>query len=48
MVFNDTCTVKENMQEELLPLVLQYKPPFQFAPPAPSDDEEESGNAWVF
>ena len=48
MVFNDTCTVKENMQDKLLPLVLQYKPPFQFAPPAPNDDEEESGNAWVF
>lgn len=48
MVFNDTCVVRENMHDELLPLTLQYKPSFDFHPPVPSDDEEESGNAWVF
>ena len=36
------------MHDELLPLTLQYKPSFDFHPPVPSDDEEESGNAWVF
>ena len=48
MVFDDTCTVKENLHDELLPLVKQYKPPFHFHPMPADDDEEESGNAWVF
>ena len=41
---------KEQMRvEELLPLVLQYKPaPAPQPAPAPSEDEEESGSAWVF
>lgn len=50
MVFDDTCYTKENMQDTLLPLVLQYKPKFSFHFAAPDDGEEdeESGNAWVF
>ena len=49
MVFDDVCEAKENLQEELLPLVLQYKPaPAPQPAPAPSEDEEESGSAWVF
>ena len=49
MVFDDECRAQENMQDELLPLVQQYKPPFHFEFGAPSDDEdEEGGNAWVF
>ena len=49
MVFDDECYVKENMQDELLPLVKAYNPPFKF-PFADAEDEdgEESGNAWVF
>jgi len=49
MVFDDECFIGENMHDELLPLVKQYKPAFkfQFRPPQ-DDDEEESGNAWVF
>ena len=49
MVFDDVCEAKENLQEELLPLVLQYKPaPAPQPAPAPAEDEEESGSAWVF
>lgn len=48
MVFDDVCTVKENMHDELLPLVEQYKPPFQFQPAPVEDEDGESGNAWVF
>ncbi|MCQ2559028.1 MAG: carboxylesterase family protein [Oscillospiraceae bacterium] len=49
MVFDDECYVKENMQEELLPLVERYKPPFKFEIALPEDDEdEESGSAWLF
>ena len=48
MVFDDVCDTKENMQDTLLPLVIKYKPPFHFEPPAADNDDEESGNAWVF
>ena len=48
MVFDDVCYTKENMQDELLPLVKQYKPPFHFEPMAPQDEDEEGGNVWVF
>ena len=48
MVFDDTCYAVENMQDELLPLVKEYKPPFHFEPSIAADDDEESGNAWVF
>ena len=49
MVFDDECATQENMHDELLPLVKQYKPPFKFDFKRPSEDEdEESGNAWVF
>lgn len=49
MVFDDICYTCENMQDELLPLIKEYKPPFKFSMPLPpDDDEEESGNAWVF
>ena len=49
MVLDDECYTKENMQDELLPLVKQYKPPFHFDFGAPKDDDdEEAGNAWVF
>lgn len=48
MVFDNTCYVNENMQDELLPLVQQYKPQFQFQGATPEDEDGESGNAWVF
>ena len=49
MVFDDECYVKENMQDELLPLVKAYKPPFEFHfDDADDEDGEGSGNAWVF
>ena len=48
MVFDNTCYVNENMQDELLPLVQQYKPRFQFQGATPEDEDGESGNAWVF
>ena len=49
MVLDDQCYTAENMQDELLPLLAEYKPhvPFDFG--APSDeDEDEGGSAWVF
>ena len=49
MVLDDESYTVENMQDELLPLVQQYKPPFSFGAFAPKEeDEEESGSAWVF
>ena len=48
MVFDDTCRTAENMHDELLPLVQKYKPPFKFEFETPENDDEESGNAWVF
>lgn len=48
MIFDDTCRTMENMQKDLLPLVQKYKPPFKFEFAAPENDDEESGNAWVF
>lgn len=48
MVFDDTCEAKTNMQDDLFPLVQKYKPPFKFEFKAPDNDDEESGNAWVF
>ena len=48
MVFDEECCTRENMQDELLPLVLQYKPPFHFEPPIQEDEDGESGSAWIF
>ena len=48
MVFGDHCTLKKDLQEELLPLLKQYKPPFHFHPDAAKDEDEEGGSAWVF
>lgn len=48
MVFDDRCYVNVNVQDELLPLVKKYKPPFNFDFALPQEDDEESGNAWVF
>lgn len=48
MVFDDQCQAKVNLNDELLPLVLQYKPSPKPQPAAVIEDEEESGNAWVF
>lgn len=48
MVLDDACYTRENMQDELLPLVQQYKPPFHFDFGALEDENEEGGNAWVF
>ncbi len=51
MVFDDECYTQENMQDVLLPLVQQHKPPLNFTSifaASDDDDEEESGNAWVF
>ncbi len=48
MVLDDEPYVRENMHDSLLPLVLKYKPPFDFKFPAPDDDDEEGGSAWVF
>ena len=48
MEFGPTCAAKVNLHQELLPLVLQYQPPVTPPAPAPEDDDEESGNAWVF
>lgn len=49
MVFDDECYIKENMQDALLPLVQEHKPPFKFEFALPdNEDDEESGNAWVF
>ena len=48
MVFDDESYTKVNMQDALLPLVQQYKPPFKFDFASATDEDEESGNAWVF
>lgn len=48
MVFDDTCQLRENLHEELLPLLLEYKPKFEFHPHDVEDEDGESGNAWVF
>ena len=48
MVFDDESHTNVNMQDVLLPLVKQYKPPFHFEPPVADNDDEESGSAWVF
>ncbi len=48
MVFDDESHVNVNMQDVLLPLVKEYKPPFHFEPPIADNDDEESGSAWVF
>ena len=42
MEFGPTCAAKVNLHQELLPLVLQYQPPFTPPAPAPEDDDEES------
>lgn len=49
MVLDDEPYAKVNMQDELLALMAQYKPPFHFDFRAPADDDdEESGSAWIF
>ena len=49
MVFDDECCARENMQDELLPLVLKYKPPVPLPATAlPDDDGSAAGRAWVF
>ena len=48
MVFDDESHANVNMQDEILPLIKAYKPPFHFEPPVADNDDEESGNAWVF
>ena len=48
MVFDDETSQRVNMHDELLPLVQANKPKFEFKFSAPSDDDEESGSAWVF
>ena len=48
MLLGDTFAQKENLHDELMPLVAQYKPPFNFHPPVAENDDEESGSAWVF
>ena len=49
MVLDDRCEAKTDMHDKLLPLIQQYKIP---APPRPappkSEDDEESGSAWLF
>ena len=47
MVLDDESYVRENMQDQLIPLMQQYTPPFHFDLSAASDDEEE-GAAWIF
>ena len=48
MVLDDACYTQVNMQDELIPLMAEYKPhvPFDFG--APAEDEDEDGNAWIF
>ena len=48
MVFDDECRSVENMQDELLPLVLKYRPPFHFEMTLPDEEEEEGASAWIF
>lgn len=48
MVFDDQCYTSVNMQDQLLPLVQQYKPPFKFDFGPADNEDEEGGNAWVF
>lgn len=50
MVFDDRCRTEVNMQDELLRLLAEYKPKFNFEFGAPADDEddEEGGSAWIF
>ena len=48
MVLCEKPYVREGLQGKLLPLVKQYKPPFKFEFAAPENEDEESGNAWVF
>lgn len=48
MVFGDTCYTQENMQDELLPLLQAYQPPFSLDFGVPAEEEDEEGSAWVF
>ena len=48
MVFGDHCQLRKDLFAELVPLLKEYKPPFQFHPKAADDEDEESGSAWVF
>ena len=49
MVFDDECRVSENMFDELLPLVLKYKPPVALpVNDLPDDENSSSGRSWVF
>lgn len=48
MVLGDACALRKDLHDELMPLVAQYKPQFNFHPPVAENDDEESGSAWVF
>ena len=49
MVFDDACAARENMFDELLPLMLRYGPaPEMPASELPEDDGGAAGRAWVF
>ena len=51
MVFDETCVVKEDYEDELLQFMEKVSPPFRFDPSmfADNDDEdEEEGRAWMY
>lgn len=49
MVFDDECISRVNMQDELLPLVLKYKPAAALpVSELPDDENSTAGRAWVF
>ena len=48
MVFDDECFTNINMQDEMLPLLKEYKPPFSFTPPVADDEDGDEKSAWVF
>lgn len=49
MVLDNQCYTAENIQDELIPLLAEYKPRIPFDMSAPADEEdEEGGSAWVF
>ena len=48
MVLGDKCYSQVNMQDNLLKLVKEYKPPFHFEFGVPADEDEEGESAWVY
>lgn len=48
MALDDACYIRENIQDELLPLVKRNKPFFKFDFAKPSDDDEEGGTHGSF